>query len=91
MERAKLFYFFSICFNASVAAGIHQPVLRLPVHLRNVVENVRPGSVRIHGLTFQQVTISLLRSKCAIGLPTQRSGQAVWLAQCLKAEFQKCF
>ena len=36
--------------------GVHEPVLRVPVHLRDGAEDVRPGPLWIHGLPLQQVT-----------------------------------
>ena len=36
-------------------SGVHKPLLRLPLYLWNVTEDVRPGSVRVHGLSVQQV------------------------------------
>ncbi len=37
-------------------SGVHEPVLRVPVHLRDGAEDVRAGALRLHGLSLQQVT-----------------------------------
>jgi hypothetical protein len=40
-------------------AGVHEPVLRVPVHLRDGAEDVRPRPLRLHGFTLQQVMMVL--------------------------------
>jgi hypothetical protein len=37
--------------------GVHEPVLRVPVHVRDGAEDVRAGALRLHGLSLQQVTV----------------------------------
>jgi hypothetical protein len=37
--------------------GVYEPVLRVPVHLRDGAEDVRAGALRLHGLSIQQVTV----------------------------------
>jgi hypothetical protein len=37
-------------------SGVHEPVLRVPVYLRDGAEDVRVRALRLHGLSIQQVT-----------------------------------
>ena len=48
LELKVLIYYF-VTFAIS---GVHQPIFRLPFHRGDVVKNVCPRPVRLHGLTF---------------------------------------
>jgi hypothetical protein len=47
----------SINLITSCSSGVHESVLRVPVHLRDGAEDVRAGALRLHGLSLQQVTV----------------------------------
>ena len=48
LELKVLIYEF-VTFTIS---GVHQPIFRLPFHRGDVVKNVCPRPVRLHGLSF---------------------------------------